>query len=163
MPEASSGEDPKVPGAGRSWLRRARSRRVIVHDASMAPTLEPGDRLLVDAGVYRHRLPLVGEIVVFVDPLEPTRWLVKRVAGVGPIRMWRTLEGVVSTEDTTGAMGWKPPETVETIEVPASFVYVTGDAADASRDSRRFGAVPVRDLVGRVYRCYAPPERRREF
>jgi nickel-type superoxide dismutase maturation protease len=48
----------------------------------MRPTLEPGDRLLVDPRAYRDRLPEVGEIVVLVDPAMPARWLVKRVAGV---------------------------------------------------------------------------------
>ncbi len=45
----------------------------------MRPTLEPGDRLRVDTGAYRSRPPAPGEIVVLVDPEDPTRWLVKRV------------------------------------------------------------------------------------
>jgi len=39
-------------------------------------------------------------------------------------------------------------------------VEVRGDAADRARDSRRFGPVPVGSLLGRVYRCYHPPEYR---
>jgi nickel-type superoxide dismutase maturation protease len=48
----------------------------------MAPTLAPGDRLLVDPGAYRRRPPDVGDVVVLVDPQDPGRWLVKRVASV---------------------------------------------------------------------------------
>lgn len=59
------------------WWRR---RRVVVADESMSPTLRPGDRLWVDTGAYRHRLPAAGEIVVLVDPEAADRWLVKRVA-----------------------------------------------------------------------------------
>jgi len=96
----------------------------------MRPTLRPGDRLLVDRRAYRTRPPAVGEIVVFVDPEEPRRWLVKRVAAVDP----------------AGAL-----------------LEVRGDAADTARDSRRFGPVPIASVVGRVYRCYFPADRRQEF
>jgi nickel-type superoxide dismutase maturation protease len=96
----------------------------------MLPTLQPDDRLLVDTRAYRDRLPSTGEIVVLVDPEEPSRWLVKRVASVDPGR------GVLE---------------------------VRGDAADRARDSRTFGPVPTRSIVGRVYRRYYPPERRTEF
>jgi nickel-type superoxide dismutase maturation protease len=57
---------------------------VVVHDASMRPTLEPGDRLLVDRGAYARRPPRVGDVVVLIDPEQPSRWLVKRVAAVDP-------------------------------------------------------------------------------
>jgi nickel-type superoxide dismutase maturation protease len=40
-------------------------------------------------------------------------------------------------------------------------VDVRGDAGERSRDSRRFGPVPVTALVGRAFACYAPAERRR--
>jgi nickel-type superoxide dismutase maturation protease len=96
----------------------------------MRPTLEPGDRLLVDRGVYALRPPRAGEIVVLVDPEEPTRWLVKRVADVDP---------------ATGA------------------VEVRGDASEVARDSRRFGRVDRNAIVGRAYRLYLPPARRRDL
>jgi len=96
----------------------------------MRPTLEPGDRLLVDPRAYRTRPPAPGEIVVLVDPERPSRWLVKRVHGVDPT---------------------------------AGTVDVRGDAVDRARDSRRFGPVPTSALVGRVYRVYYPPARRREL
>jgi len=130
MPEARPG-DPRAPGGARpSRFRRWWSERVVVEDESMRPTLWPGDRLLVDRRAYRDRLPEVGEIVVLLDPEEPRRWLVKRVASVD--RSARTLE-------------------------------VRGDAAELARDSRRFGSVPARSLVGRVYHRYFPAERRAEL
>jgi len=102
----------------------------VVRDESMLPTLRPGDRLLVDPRAYRDRPPRVGEVVVCVDPENPSRWLVKRVSGV---------------------------------DLPAATVEVRGDASENARDSRRFGPVPVRSIVGRVYRCYFPVDRRREL
>jgi nickel-type superoxide dismutase maturation protease len=96
----------------------------------MRPTLEPGDRLLIDPGAYRARAPAPGEIVVLVDPERPERWLVKRVRETDP---------------------------------EAGTVDVRGDATEVARDSRRFGPVPAASIVGRVYRLYFPPERRRDL
>ena len=103
----------------------------------MHPTLEPGDRLYVDRTAYRHRPPAVGDIVVTRDPTLPRRYLVKRVAP-DPARVGG---GAAS---------------------PGS-LYLLGDDPGASRDSRQFGAVPLAQVVGRVYRCYDPPERRRDW
>jgi nickel-type superoxide dismutase maturation protease len=65
------------------------SRRVVdvveVHGLSMAPTLRPGDRLVVEALSYRSRLPRPGEIVLADDPREPSRELVKRVGNIDPL------------------------------------------------------------------------------
>lgn len=142
----------------RSRLRRWRSRRVEVRDESMFPTLRPGDRLLVDLRAYRDRPPKVGEIVVIADPLDGSRWLVKRVVGVGPGRWWRTAEGLRPGDDRA-----RPSEAGDGIDLSPGAVWVLGDALDASRDSRRFGPVPSTGVVGRVYRCYAPAARRREL
>ncbi|MGA9044299.1 MAG: nickel-type superoxide dismutase maturation protease [Thermoplasmata archaeon] len=42
-------------------------------------------------------------------------------------------------------------------------VEVRGDATEMARDSRRFGPVPMRSVVGRVYRCYFPADRRQDL
>ncbi len=101
-----------------------------MRDESMLPTLRPGDRLLVDPRAYRDRSPRIGEIIVFIDPEEPSRWLIKRVAHV---------------------------------DLDDGSIEVRGDASEIARDSRRFGAVPTRSVVGRAYRCYFPADRRREL
>ena len=106
----------------------------------MAPTLLPGDGLYVDTGAFRLRPPQRGELVVLRDPTEPSRWFVKRVAF------------------TSG--GPTPPDGTV---VPEGTVYVLGDNASESVDSRRFGPVSERGVLGRVYYCYRPPERRRTF
>ena len=102
----------------------------MVHDASMRPTLEPGDRLWIDRGAYREHPPATGDIVVLLDPEAPGRWLVKRVARV---------------------------------DVGEETIDVRGDATDVARDSRHFGPIPRAAIVGRAYRLYFPPDRRREL
>jgi len=55
---------------------------VEVEGRSMTPALRPGDRLLIEQRTYRRRAPLPGEIVIVVDPRQPQRELIKRVAAV---------------------------------------------------------------------------------
>jgi nickel-type superoxide dismutase maturation protease len=108
-------------------------RRVEVVGGSMAPSLLPGDRLLVvgwpiTVGRFRRPSPwpVPGQVVAVRDPRLPARVLVKRVASVD------RLSGVVE---------------------------VLGDAPDASTDSRSFGPVLRSAIVGRAVYRYAPVDR----
>jgi nickel-type superoxide dismutase maturation protease len=56
---------------------------VVVEGRSMAPTLLPGDRLLVESLTYRNRPPRVGEVVLAPDPRVAERELIKRVHAAG--------------------------------------------------------------------------------
>jgi nickel-type superoxide dismutase maturation protease len=62
---------------GRRWLDV-----VEVRGDSMAPSLLPGDRLLVESHTYEGRPPRLGEVVLAADPREPERELIKRVAAI---------------------------------------------------------------------------------
>lgn len=98
----------------------------------MAPTLLPGDRLLVDPGAFRRAAPRVGDLVVVRDPESPRGLLVKRVAALAP----------------GGAAAPGGPRLV-----------LLGDDRERSRDSRHFGPVPVDRVVGRPYYRTGPPGR----
>jgi signal peptidase I len=106
---------------GRRWLDV-----VEVRGRSMAPSLLPGDRLLVESHTYRDRAPRLGEVVLAADPRKPERELIKRVAAVD--------KGTASAE-------------------------LRGDDADASTDSREFGAVPLSAIRWRAVYRYWPPGR----
>jgi signal peptidase I len=134
------GGEASGPGTWARFLRRLLRRRFRVADRSMMPTFAPGDRLYVDTRAYRERPPTRGELVVARETLPPHRFFVKRVACVA---------------------GESPPN--GSAPVPAGFVYLLGDNPEVSRDSRTFGAVPLKSLIGRVYRCYFPDDRRRDF
>jgi nickel-type superoxide dismutase maturation protease len=96
------------------------SRRVVdvveVRGASMAPVLQPGDRLIVEAISYRSRLPRPGEIVLANDPRVPSRELVKRVkqvdAGAGTAELVGDAAGASTDSRTFGpvplaALRWR--------------------------------------------------------
>jgi nickel-type superoxide dismutase maturation protease len=62
---------------GRRWLDV-----VEVRGRSMAPSLLPGDRLVVESHTYQGRTARVGEVVLAADPRRPERELIKRVAAI---------------------------------------------------------------------------------
>lgn len=77
------------------------TRRVVVEGRSMAPALEPGDRLLVVR--LPRRWPLRrGDVVALPDPRAPDRLLVKRVSAVSAGRVTVAGDnGAESTDSTT--------------------------------------------------------------
>ena len=119
-------------------------RRVEVMGTSMAPALEPGDRLAalrLPAWLprqVRDRLIRPGAVVVLRDPRGGDRVLIKRVARVGVVR---TID-----VDATGT-------------VTADGVVVLGDARDASTDSRTFGPIAATDVLSVVLYRYGPAGR----
>jgi signal peptidase I len=107
----------------------------------MAPTIQPGDWLLVDPTTARW--PRRGSIVVFREP-DSELLAVKRVAA-GPGDRVQLDEGH--------------------LVLAADEAWLLSDAADADLlaagagqpiDSRRYGPVPVDALVGRVWFRYGP-------
>lgn len=71
---------------GSRWLRGAFGV-VAVEGRSMAPTLHPGDWVVVESLSYRRRLPRRGEIVLAPDPRSSGRELVKRAVSVSGGRL----------------------------------------------------------------------------
>ena len=99
--------------------------RYIVDGTSMEPAFRSGDRVLVNRLAYRRRAPHPGDVVVLRDPERKGRVLLKRIA--------------------------QPPDGIPTDRASA---YVLGDNAPESRDSRAFGTVPERDIIGKAWLKY---------
>jgi signal peptidase I len=123
----------------------------------MRPTLLPGDRLFVDRTALREATPEVGSIVVAPDPGPGSRWLVKRVAAVGPATVFVVRDGVMVRSNR--ASETPPPDAIDRSDLAESEVYLVSDGATGGRDSRTFGPVAVRSLVGLVWWRYFPVDR----
>lgn len=132
-----------------------------VEQYSMEPNLLPHDRVLVNKFIYRFRQPQPGEIVVLKPPTDPSRNYIKRVVAISGQRIQiradhvyvngRMLPERYLSVATAGEYG--------PVVVPAQEVFVLGDNRGNSEDSRAFGFVPDRNLVGEAVLIYWPPQR----
>ena len=102
--------------------------------ASMEPQVMVGDRVIVDKTAYRRFPPAVGDVVVHVFPDDRSKVFIRRVEG---------LPG-----DTVRLAGGR--ETT----VPHGEVCVLGNGREGSLDSRVFGTIPLRDVVGKARQVY---------
>jgi nickel-type superoxide dismutase maturation protease len=110
------------------------ARRITVRGPSMAPLLLPGERVLFDRLAYVRNRPRAGDVVLVAHPLRPELRMVKRLAGV-------------------------PRDLIGGRMLGRGEYWVLGDNAEESTDSREFGPVRRRDLLGRAWVRYWPAER----
>lgn len=138
----------------------------VIPSTSMVPTLEVGDRVLVNKFVYRFQQPKRGDVVVFTSPDDPGMDLIKRVVAVGG----QTVEvrnGTVFVDDVALKEPYVNPRIRDTyssrepVKVPAGYVWLMGDNRTNSRDSRYFGPQPNGNLLGRAFCIYWPVSRLR--
>jgi signal peptidase I len=155
---------------------------------SMEPTLhcarpEPGcegarpDRVLANRFIYRLRAPKRGEIIVFHAPQLATREctggiFVKRVIGL-PGDVWserggytyidgrRLSEPYVEADrrDTETRTMHDIPPTGHLTRIPKDMYLMEGDNRAHSCDSRIWGLVPRKSIIGKVFFTYWPPGR----
>ncbi|TFK40975.1 peptidase S24/S26A/S26B/S26C, partial [Crucibulum laeve] len=116
-------------------------RPSLMEGPSMLPTLADGGELVIeDRLTYRifpNRLAR-GDLVTLISPLDPQRLICKRVIG---------LPGDVICVDPTGE---KAPST-EHVIVPKGHIWLSGDNAAYSRDSRDYGPVSISLIQARLY------------
>src|SRR3989338_557605 len=128
----------------------------VVSGSSMAPNFENGDYLLVDELTYRFRSPERGEVVVFRYENSPSTYFMKRIVGL-PGETLRIKNNAITVTSPGG-------NTVVLREsyLPAGVVtggdaeyvinnneyFVLGDNRSFSFDSRNWGALPTKSVIG---------------
>ena len=141
-----------------------------IPSGSMEPTLQIGDRIVVDKLSYHLHGVDRGNIIVFATPPNeacagpPVPDLVKRIIGL-PGETVSLSAGRVYINGHVLFEPWLPPATrTQTFpggdnepyslhnpyRVPAGDVYVMGDNRTDSCDSRYWGTVPESAIVGKV-------------
>ena len=134
---------------------------------SMAPALSDGDFLLTNRLDYRFQAPQRGDVVIFRDPYDHTQQFVKRIVGLpGDDLLIRGgylyVNGVLLQEPyvvnpwivTTNWPAFSIGSDGET--VPADNYFVLGDNRDHSGDSRLFGYITRRQILGRAIATILP-------
>ena len=125
-----------------------------IEGRAMSPTLADQDRVIVSKLAYRRARPQRGEIVMLIYPLNPTRTFVKRVIADEGDQV-RIEKGIVHLNDVPldepfiqaefrSGERWGPAV------VPEGYYFVMGDFRNNSSDSRHWGFVPEKYILGRV-------------
>jgi signal peptidase I len=129
-----------------------------IPSASMEPTLEIGDRVLVNKLAYRFGEPERGDIVVFERPPASATSgvddLIKRVIGL-PGETIEAHDGLVFVDGQPLEEPWLPDGTFTPDfapdEVPEGSVFVLGDNRTNSEASNQFGPIDDELIVGRAF------------
>ncbi len=149
-----------------------------IPSGSMKPTLLIGDHILVSKFIYGVKIPYFrktlipikdpqrGEIIVFIYPEDRSKDFIKRVIGVGgdtiEIRNKKIFLNGMPYEDKHGVYvddfvipgAIQPRDNFGPVTVPKGTVFAMGDNRDQSYDSRFWGFVDLKDVMGKAYIIY---------
>lgn len=131
----------------------------IVSGASMSPTFESGEYLIVDQLSYRLEDPKRGDVVIFRFPQDPSKFFIKRIIGLpeetveirGASIVVKNGSGVeMALEEPYVETGNKRDDFITVILSEGEY-FVLGDNRKASSDSRAWGPVEDSLIVGRAF------------
>ena len=132
----------------------------IVSGLSMSPTFVPGDYLIIDKLHYDFIPPARGEIVIFHFPLDPSLFYIKRIIGL-PGETVAITHGIVTIVGKGGqrrvlSTPYLSPQLSpqafdkeqSTTTLASDEYFVLGDNRSASSDSRDWGPLQKKFLIG---------------
>jgi len=129
----------------------------IVDGESMHPTFENLDYLIVDELIYNFKSPTRGDVIVFRYPDNPSLFYIKRIIGL-PGETVSINRGVVTVTTVEGKdLTLTEPYIVnedatytKNVSLNSGEYFVMGDNRPNSSDSRVWGPLPKKDVIGRV-------------
>ncbi|MEZ4156972.1 MAG: signal peptidase I [Candidatus Paceibacterota bacterium] len=130
----------------------------LVSGASMEPSYDNGDYLLVDEATYYFREPARGEVAVFHYPGDPSSFFIKRIIGLpgekvsvenGIVMVAKDKDSELLILDEPYLDGVKTSGNVQTVLGEDEY-FVLGDNRSNSFDSRNWGSLGKDEIVGLV-------------
>ena len=177
--QTAAAEKPKAKSAKQSFWELARfalltalivvpirifiAQPFIVSGSSMVPTFEDGQYLIIDEISYRVGAPRRDDVVVFRYPNDQTKFFIKRIIGL-PNETVDIKNGAVTITNKEHPKGFTLDQSYiknnaggdAHFELKDSEYFVLGDNRSASSDSRYWGAVPKKFLIGKVFMRLLP-------
>ena len=137
---------------------------------SMRPTFLEGDRIFVDKISYRFKPPQRGDIIVFKYPLDRKKDFVKRLVGLPgdkiKIDSGKLVINGKEMDDPPFSEhyyynrdDWQYGKEGQVVVVPEKNYFAMGDNSAQSSDSRYWGFVPEKNLVGKAFFIWWPLNR----
>lgn len=128
-----------------------------IESESMAPTLEKNDIVVSNTWSYRAKDPARTDVILFKYPGNPSILYTKRVIAVGGEKV-AIENGIVYINEIPLNEPYVLPSartnsyslSMKERTMPDGELFVLGDCRDKSKDSRYWGNVPVRNVVGKV-------------
>ena len=132
----------------------------IVRGASMEPNFHDGQYLVIDEVSYDFRKPARGEVIVFRYPKDPSQFFIKRIIGLPgervEIKKGRT--AIFNSENPKGMLldesYLTPPNHPtypdENVTLSPTEYFLMGDNRDFSSDSRFWGPMDAKFMIGRT-------------
>lgn len=124
---------------------------------SMQPGLHTNERVLVNSLAYTFHGPQRGDVVVFHPPTAPSERFIKRVIGLPGDTITLTPTQVIVNGVTLNEpyVDPAPPGVSEnpepqTFKLNESQYFVMGDNRSNSEDSRFFGPITQREIIGKA-------------
>ncbi|MCZ2128409.1 MAG: signal peptidase I [Anaerolineales bacterium] len=134
------------------------SARVRVNGLSMQPTLQDGEFVLVSKLSYKWGDFQRGDVIVFYYPNDLKERLVKRIIGLPGDRVSaRGGQVFVNEQALNEYYIAQPPAYSGDWVVPNGSLFVLGDNRNNSRDSKDWGLLPQKDVIGKAVLIYWPP------
>jgi len=132
----------------------------LVSGTSMVPTFGNGDYVLTDELTYHVRPPERGEVVVFHDPEDWSTYFIKRVIGLPGERVVIKNDQITVYPNASSTNGLVLGETYlpqglvtsgsADVTLSSSTYFMLGDNRPYSYDSRSWGPLSARNIVGLV-------------
>lgn len=130
----------------------------IVSGASMQPTFDNGNYLIVDRLSYRFKEPGRGDVIIFRYPKDTTKYFIKRIIGL-PGETIELSGTVVTIKNKNAPQGFELDQSYIVRQKPEKFsatlpenqYFVMGDNRPQSSDSRVWGTLPRENIIGRAW------------
>lgn len=126
----------------------------------MIETLQAQERLIVSRLSYILGEPERGDVIVFQYPYDPQRDFVKRIIGL-PGETVAINNGIVFIDgkalpNESAYVTYTSRDTKPPLELGDDEYYVMGDNRPGSSDSRSWGALTGKNIIGKAWLIYFP-------